>query len=101
VILDEQKMLAPFGMDNAKPLYKFTGVIAKEVTVFGKTKEHTKLLFDTKGYAREAIAFFKLPTDFTVDPKVGTPMTILAHLEQSHFMGRLQTRLRIVDIVES
>ena len=101
VILDEQKMLAPFGMDNAKPLYKFTSVIAKEVTLFGKTKEHTKLLFDTKGYAREAIAFFKLPTDFTVDPKVGTPMTILAHLEQSHFMGRLQTRLRIVDIVES
>jgi single-stranded-DNA-specific exonuclease len=99
VVLDEQKMLAPFGMDNAKPLYKFTGVIAKEVSVFGKTKEHTKLHFDTKGYAREAIAFFKLPTDFTVEPKAGIPMTFLAHLEQSYFTGRPQTRLRIVDIL--
>jgi len=100
VVIDEQKMLAPFGMDNAKPLYKLTGVVAKEVAVFGKTKEHTKLLFDTKGYAREAIAFFKLPKDFTVEPKEGVSMTLLAHLEQSHFMGRLQTRLRIVDIIK-
>lgn len=98
-VIDEQKMLAPFGMDNAKPLYKLTGVVAKEVAIFGKTKEHTKLQFDTKGYAREAIAFFKKPEDFTVIPEVGVPHTLLAHLEQSYFMGRLQTRLRIIDIL--
>ena len=98
-VLDEQKMLAPFGMDNAKPLYRLTGVIASEVTVFGKTKEHTKLQFNTKGYAREAIAFFKKPEDFTVTPEAGVSHTLLAHLEQSHFMGRLQTRLRIVDVL--
>jgi len=98
-ILDEQKMLAPFGMDNEKPLYKLTDVVAKEVAVFGKIKEHTKLQFDTKGHAREAIAFFKKPEDFTVTPEVGVAHTLLAHLEQSHFMGRLQTRLRIVDII--
>ena len=86
-------------MDNAKPLYRLTGVIASEVTVFGKTKEHTKLQFNTKGYAREAIAFFKKPEDFTVTPEAGVSHTLLAHLEQSHFMGRLQTRLRIVDVL--
>lgn len=98
-ILDEQKMLAPFGMDNAKPLYKLTDVVAKEVAIFGKTQEHTKLQFDTKGYAREAIAFFRKPEDFTVEPKAGEKITLLAHLEQSYFMNRLQTRLRIVDII--
>ena len=98
-VLDEQKMLAPFGMDNPKPLYKFIGVVATDVALFGKTKEHTKLQFDTKGYAREAIAFFKKPEDFTVEPKAGVPMTLLAYLEQSYFMGHLQTRLRIVDII--
>jgi len=98
-VIEEQKMLAPFGMDNKKPLYKFTDVIAKEVAIFGKTKEHTKLQFDTKGYAREAITFFKKPEDFTVEPKVGEKLTLLAHLEQSYFMGRLQTRLRIIDIL--
>ncbi|MFT7506990.1 MAG: single-stranded-DNA-specific exonuclease [Acidimicrobiales bacterium] len=99
-VIEEQKSLAPFGMDNPKPLYKFTNVKAREVAIFGKTKEHTKLQFDTKGYAREAIAFFKKPEDFTVVPEVGAELTLLAHLEQSYFMGRLQTRLRIVDIVE-
>lgn len=99
IVIDEQKLLAPFGMDNAKPLYKLIDVIAKEVAVFGKTKEHTKLQFDTTGYAREAIAFFKKPDDFTKEPKAGEKLTLLAHLEQSYFMGRLQTRLRIIDIV--
>ncbi len=99
VVIDEQKMLAPFGVDNAKPLYKLTGVVATDVVIFGKTKEHTKLQFATTGYAREAIAFFKKPEDFTVTPEVGVAHTILAHLEQSHFMGRLQTRLRIVDVL--
>ncbi len=98
-VIDEQHMLAPFGMDNAKPLYKIIGVTPKAVAIFGKTKEHTKLQFDTKGYAREAIAFFKKPTDFTVEPKEGMSVTLLAYLEQSYFMGRLQTRLRIVDIL--
>jgi len=99
VVIDEQKMLAPFGVDNAKPLYKLTGVVATDVVIFGKTKEHTKLQFATTGYAREAIAFFKKPEDFTVTPEVGVEHTILAHLEQSYFMGRLQTRLRIVDVL--
>jgi len=98
-VIEEQEMLAPFGMGNEKPLYKLTGVVAKEVAVFGKTKEHTKLQFDTKGHAHEAIAFFKKPEDFTVTPEVGVEHTLLAHLEQSHFMGRLQTRLRIVDVL--
>jgi len=99
-VLVEQNSLAPFGMDNAKPLYKITDVEATDVAIFGKTKEHTKLQFDTTGYAKEAIAFFKKPEDFTVTPVVGKTLTLLAHLEQSYFMGRLQTRLRIVDIVE-
>ncbi|MFT5849459.1 MAG: single-stranded-DNA-specific exonuclease [Patiriisocius sp.] len=98
-LIGEQASLAPFGMDNAKPLYKFENVTPREVAVFGKTKEHTKLQFDTKGYAKEAIAFFKLPEDFTVLPEEGKPCTLLAHLEQSYFMGRIQTRLRIIDVI--
>ncbi len=99
VVLKEQSMLAPFGVDNPKPLYKWVNVVPSSVTLFGKTKEHTKLQFDTKGYASEAIAFFKKPDDFTTVPQAGVPVALLAHLEQSYFMGRLQTRLRIVDIV--
>jgi single-stranded-DNA-specific exonuclease len=95
----EQSMLSPFGTGNPKPLYIFKHVVPKEVAVFGKTKEHTKLSFQTRSLAREAIAFFMMPSDFKKEPKAGEAIDLYAHVEQSFFMGRLQTRLRIVDIV--
>lgn len=98
-LLSALATLAPFGLGNEKPLFAFTDVVPSEVTLFGKGKEHTKLTFATDGLAREAIAFFKLPTQFSTEPKAGVKLTLLAHVEQSFFMGRLQTRLRIVDIV--
>ncbi len=99
--LQAQAQCAPFGMDNPKPLYLFNNVVPTAVTAFGKTKEHTKLVFDTAGKAREAIAFFKLPSQFSVEPMVGQKLSLLAHVEQSFFMGRLDTRLRIVDIIST
>lgn len=97
--LREQQSLAPFGVANPKPLFKIASVVPQEVSIFGKTKEHTKLTFSTEGVAKEAIAFFKLPAHFTKEPVAGKQLTLLAELEQSFFMGRLQTRLRIVDVV--
>lgn len=97
--LNAQKQLAPFGVNNPKPIYEVVGVVAKAVDVFGKTREHTKLVFDTDGLTKEAIAFFRLPEQFSVMPTVGKKLTLLAHLEESFFMGRVQVRLRIVDIV--
>lgn len=99
LLVKEQSSMAPFGMSNPKPLYIFKNLSPKEVLVFGKTKEHTKLTFNTKGVASEAIAFFTVPTDFKKEPKVGESIDIYAHIEQSFFMGRMQTRLRIIDIV--
>lgn len=97
--LRHQSRMAPFGMGNPKPVYVFKSVAPTQVSVFGKTKEHTKLAFDTKGRAREGIAFFTLPHAFSVLPKEGAPVDIYAHVEQSYFMGRMQTRLRIIDIL--
>ncbi len=96
--LREQALLAPFGEGNPKPLYLFKDVLPQEVTVFGKAKEHTKISFATPGLAREAIAFFMMPEDFKKVPKAGEALDVYAHVEQSFFMGRLQTRLRIVDL---
>lgn len=98
-VLWSLEALAPYGVGNPKPLFAFEGSVPQAVDVFGKGKEHTKVLFSTSGLAREAIAFFKKPEDFTRPPTAGAPATLLAHIEQSYFMGRLQTRLRIVDIV--
>ncbi len=66
---------------------------------FGKAKEHLKLVFETARGKMEAIAFFATVDNFGVIPKVGEELTLLAHVEESYFMGRMQTRLRIIDIL--
>ncbi len=98
-LLSVQKRCAPFGHSNPKPLYLISNVTPASVSVFGKVKEHTKLVFETAGIAKEAIAFFKLPTSFSVTPTIEAPFSMLVHLEESYFMNRLQVRLRVVDIV--
>jgi single-stranded-DNA-specific exonuclease len=99
LLINDLKVLAPFGAGNRKPLFSFKNVAPIAVEQFGKTKEHLKLIFGTESGRSEAIAFFATPTDYTREPKVGEDCTILAHVEQSHFMGRAQIRMMIVDVV--
>jgi single-stranded-DNA-specific exonuclease len=99
LLINDLQVLAPFGAGNRKPLFAFKNVAPIEVEQFGKTKEHLKLIFGTESGRSEAIAFFATPTDYTREPKVGEDCTILAHVEQSHFMGRAQIRMMIVDVV--
>lgn len=92
-------MFAPFGIANPKPLFHITDVVPSAVVVFGKTGNHTKLKLRTPLGFTDAICFFRLPDSFTILPEVGKPVTLLAHIEKSYFMGRLETRLRVVDII--
>ncbi len=91
--------LAPFGEGNTKPLFRFTNVSPKRVDIFGKTKNHTKLSFELARGKIDAIAFFKTPDQFGVVPEAGKTISLIAHIEESYFMGRKETRLRIVDII--
>ena len=90
--------LTPFGTGNPKPLFAFVKVVPTTVSTFGKAKEHFKLEFATSKGSLEAIAFFATPNDFSIVPVAGTALTVLAHVEDTFFMGRRQLRLRIVDI---
>ena len=98
-LIGELAKLAPFGTGNHKPVFIFKQVTPSRVEEFGKTKEHTKLTFETDTGNLEAITFFRTPTDFSKPPKSGVPCNLLAHVEQSYFMGRAQIRLMIVDIL--
>lgn len=97
-LLQDLTSLSPFGVGNPKPLFALE-VVPDEVQIFGKTKNHTKLKLQTQRGKLDAIAFFKLPQDFTNEPESLKSVTLLAHIERSFFMGRLETRLRIVDIL--
>lgn len=99
LLLNELNLLAPYGTGNPKPLFMFKGVTPTAVETFGKTKEHTKLTFATERGKLEAIAFFKLPEQFSSKPQTDVPLSLVAHVERSFFMGRQQIRLRIIDIL--
>ena len=99
VLLRTLRTLAPYGEGNTKPLFRFSDIVPMRVETFGKTKNHTRLLFKTDGGSIEAISFFTTPDQFDTVPKEGAPLSLIAHVEESFFMNRPQTRLRIVDIV--
>ncbi len=94
----ELSKLSPFGVGNDKPLFRFRAVTPREVNVFGKSKEHTKIIFETNRSTLPAIAFFKTPDAFSVKLEAGKTVDLIAHIEKSYFMNRPELRLRIVDV---
>lgn len=93
--------LAPFGEGNPKPIFAFEGVRVADVQMFGKTKEHLKVvLSDELGRSAEAIAWYKTPASYPHAHLVkGGSVTMIAHVEESRFLGKVQLRLRIIDIL--
>ncbi|MFA6227496.1 MAG: single-stranded-DNA-specific exonuclease RecJ [Candidatus Paceibacterota bacterium] len=95
----ELARLAPFGMNNTKPIFAFQKVEIFGVRIFGKNNEHLELLFkNKKGGKVSAIGFFTKPEDFGTKIAVGEKVDLLANIEKSTFRGRAEIRLRIVDI---
>lgn len=98
---DVQPLLTvgPFGVDNPKPLVQLIDVRLQSVEIFGKGNEHTKLVVPIKGGTIEGIAFFRQPEQFSATPTTEEICVVVAQPEVSFFMGRRQTRLRIVDVL--
>ncbi|MBU6310704.1 single-stranded-DNA-specific exonuclease RecJ [Patescibacteria group bacterium] len=96
------RMLAPFGIENEKPVFRFTDVVVDAVAFFGAHDEHVRLkLSDERGASIEAIAFFVPRTAFKDDLELLSPgdrVTLDATIEKSHFMGRTSLRLRLENL---
>ncbi len=97
--INQIRKLAPFGEANPKPTFIFKAISPSQVEIFGKNKEHIKLIFSTKDTNIEAIAFFKTTDDFSVCPQIDKICTIIGTVEQSWFRGRQQIRIMIIDIL--
>ncbi len=92
--------LAPFGVGNKKPVFLFTSVPIVGMRVFGKQKNHLELSFQTRNNALvKAIGFFAHPDSYGVPLTISTSIDLVASFEQSFFGGRVELRLRIVDII--
>jgi single-stranded-DNA-specific exonuclease len=88
--------LAPFGVDNEKPLFAITDVSIKGMKFFGKTKEHLEV--DCGHF--KAIQFFSVYTEDQFEGmQKKSKVTLIGHIEKNQFRGASDIRLRLVDIV--
>lgn len=92
--------LAPYGEGNPKPKFLFKDLPIYGIKEFGKEKNHIELSFiNKKGKIIKAIAFFKTKDSYKNTLSVGERINLVATFEKSTFGGRIELRLRIVDII--
>ena len=97
----ELKKLAPFGLANPKPVFLFENIKIEKIKKFGKngSGEHLEIIFsDIHQNKVKAISFFSGLESFEVSIDEGNNVNLLATLELSRFGGKVELRLRIVDI---
>ncbi|MCX6787932.1 MAG: DHH family phosphoesterase [Candidatus Kaiserbacteria bacterium] len=95
--------LAPFGQQNAKPVFLLREVIVREISRFGKGEEHLKLKIvsaDGSGRTVEAVTFFVKGSIARAAEKLtaGGQANLIAHLERDTFSRGNPVRLRLLDI---
>lgn len=100
--LAQMERLAPFGMQNPKPVFLLREVTVREISYFGKAKEHLKLKIHSpeQRNAIDAVTFFvkgpvaRIAKTLAPDSRVN----MLAHIERDTFSRKNPIRLRLLDI---
>ena len=94
----ELAALAPFGIANPKPVFKFSNVTVEDVRLFGKENNHTEVIFGDSRSQIRAFQFFVSPDVFTNPPSPGSEAHIIATVERDTFKGREKVALRLIDV---
>lgn len=93
-LVEELALLAPFGMDNPKPLFKMkqTPIEKKQL---GNMKKHLKLLFNENGQSFEAIGFgYGASAPFISE---STPISIVGELGINEWNGFRKVQMLLKD----
>ncbi|MES2059449.1 MAG: single-stranded-DNA-specific exonuclease RecJ [Patescibacteria group bacterium] len=99
IFVRDIERLAPFGTGNPKPIFLISDAPVYSVSMFGKTKEHLKIvLTKSNGAPLEAISFFASEKLFEKSQNKST-ISIVGNIERSFFLGRESLRIRIEDII--
>lgn len=102
-LYESLRTLAPFGIGNSKPVFRFIGACVERVLMFGTGKEHVRLtLSDSEGRGTiDAVVFFvsRAPFHQTLElVTVGDHITLDASVERSYFGSKKELRLRIENL---
>jgi len=97
----EIEKMAPFGLANPKPIFLFESVKIENIKKFGKngSGEHLEITFsDISKIKVRAVSFFSNNDSFKVSLSEGLNVNLLATFDLSRFRGRVELRLRVIDI---
>jgi len=95
--------LAPFGIENKKPVFLFKNVIIRTVKHFGKEKNHVEIMISSRSgqsfLAQQVRAynFFATKDSYSKELMEGVVVDVYANLEKSLFRGS-NIELRIIDV---
>lgn len=102
IFLKRIEKLAPFGMQNLKPVFLLRAVLVREISRFGKNKEHLKLKIHSSNDmgSIDAVTFFAKGAIARTAHTLGcnSRINILVHIERDMFSRRSPVRLRLLDI---
>jgi single-stranded-DNA-specific exonuclease len=94
------EQLAPFGIENEKPVFLIKQVVLDNVKLFGKEKNHLELtLRNGRGNKISAIGFFVTDESFGKRPAKGECVDLVVTMEKSMFRNFPELRLRIIDVM--
>jgi single-stranded-DNA-specific exonuclease len=100
--LKHVEKLAPFGMDNPKPVFLLRDILVREISRFGKAEEHLKLKISSSegNSVIDAVAFFaKGPVARATQALApGASANILVNVERDIFSRTNPIRLRLLDL---
>ncbi len=91
--------LAPYGLGHAKPTFLFENILVRDLKLFGKEKNHLELIVADGNKFVKSIAFFTTGEKFKKQPEKGVTANLIGTFELSRFAGRVELRLRIIDIL--
>ncbi len=101
-VWNDLERLAPYGCENPKPIFMFSGVLIEKIKKFGKngSGEHLEIVVgDGSGKSVKAISFFSGVDSFSRPIMDGERVDLLATFDLSRFGGKTELRLRVVDIL--
>lgn len=99
-LVHDLKKLAPFGIENPKPLFLLQKIQPISLRTFGKEKNHLEVVFQKTDGERVKGIYFFVTDEILLKLKGGREAIDLhVHIEESFWNGRREVRLRIVDVM--
>ena len=90
--------LGPFGVGNPRPVFLTKNLFPLTIKKFGKKSEHIELKFKLKNRELSAISFFSGNSKWAESIGQNKKIDLVYSIEKSHFRGRPEIRLRILDL---